>query len=99
MLENYTCTKCFTHPVEEKEIFNGCAICGNKLFRLEDQTEKKFLVSKTDSKSYQKLHDEFTSIQVEDSGVYHLNIEKLFKESKKQPLLVSEKEGVYFIKF
>lgn len=105
MLEKYTCTKCGSHPSVEKEIFFGCGSCGNKLFKIceeSDQSVSWLQVSKNDSNSVpQTPRDSFTSIEVAGAGVYHVNIDNLFKNSskgKKDPLLMSDQEGVYHIK-
>ncbi len=100
MLEDYRCTRCHTHPYEEQEIFNGCAICGNRMFRLEESIEQK-LEKVRNFVPPDHTFDNIASIEVSGTGVYHVNIDNLFKttnKSKKDPLLVSEEEGVYHIK-
>ena len=100
MLEQYTCTRCHTHPFKEKEIFFGCAICGNKLFKLEDSLEKKLEQTRNFDRP-DHTFDGISSIEVSGAGMYHVNIDNLLKttsKTKKGPLLVSEEEGVYHIK-
>ncbi len=99
MLEQYTCTRCHTHPFEEKEIFNGCAICGNKMFRLEEKKDLKAELEKVGAKIEAKVtFNGISSIEIADAGVYHVNLDKLFKDSKDIPITVAEGEGVYHIK-
>ena len=101
MLENYSCTKCGAHPKDEKEVFYGCGACGNKLFRLKEEYRPIQSVTKSIADGQSEPRDDFTSIEVEGSGVFHLNVDKLFKsgtKSKLNPLLVSDEEGVYHIK-
>ena len=101
MLDNYSCTKCGTHPSDEKEVFYGCGSCGNKLFKLKEEYRPIESVSTPVNVDQSKTCDEFTSIEVEGAGVYRLNVDKLFQTSSKSklnPLLVSNEEGVYHIK-
>ena len=99
MLEQYTCTRCHTHPSEEKEVFNGCAICGNKMFRLEEKIDHKQALEIVNAKIEAKVaFDGVSSIEIADTGVYHVNIDKLFKDSKDKPVTIAEREGIYHIK-
>ena len=101
MLENYSCTKCGAHPKDEKEVFYGCGACGNKLFRLKEEYRPIQPVSQPTTNNHSEPRDDLTTIEVEGSGVFHLNVDKIFKSSTKSklnPLLVSDEEGVYHIK-
>lgn len=105
MLEKYTCTKCGSHPTLEKEIFFGCGSCGNKLFKIIEEPDlSSSMVQISKDTSDQLPHtprDSFTTIEVAGAGVYRVNIDNLFKNSKKgkkDPLLMSDQEGVYHIK-
>lgn len=101
MLENYSCTKCGAHPGDEKEVFYGCGACGNKLFRLKEEFRPIQAVSSPTCDNQSKSRDDISSIEVEGTGVYHLNVDKLFQnntKSKISPLLVSDEEGIYHIK-
>ena len=98
MLEQYTCTRCHTHPFEEKEIFNGCAICGNKMFRLEEKRDHKAELEMVSAKIEAKVtFNGISAIEIADAGIYNVNIEKLFKDSKNGPITVAEGEGIYLI--
>ena len=99
MLEQYTCTRCHTHPFEEKEIFHGCAICGNKMFKLEQKMDFKAELEKVNAKIEAKLTlNGISAIEIADTGDYQVNIDKLFEDSKNGPITVAEGEGVYHIK-
>ena len=78
MLEDYICTRCFTHPFEEKELFYGCNICGNVRFRVEptlDQKIEYFL-----NLIRRKIFENITAIYVSETGLYHVDVNKLFKD-------------------
>lgn len=70
------------------------------MFRLEETLEQK-LEKVRNFIPPDHTFDNVASIEVSGTGVYHVNIDNLFKianKSKKNPLLVSEEEGVYHIK-
>ena len=103
MLTKYHCTACNSNPSTEKEIFFGCSRCGNKLFKIiESTTENEANIPKTaihSSKNNGKEKDlQFTSISVEDRGIYQINVEKLLKEKENRIVAVSDKDGVVHIK-
>ena len=90
MLERYTCTKCGAHPNGEKEVFFGCGSCGNRFFKIQDVDPSPKTKSLNQS-----------SIEVDGTGMYRVNVDKLFKDTnknKKSPFMVSGEEGVYHIK-
>lgn len=105
MLDHYTCTKCGAHPTAEKEVFFGCASCGNKLFKIHDPESTshpdRSLSHSIPSPAISHPRDPFTSIEVDGAGVFRVNVEKLLEsttKNKKAPLMVSDQEGVYHIK-
>ena len=103
MLAKYHCTVCNSNPSTEKEIFFGCSRCGNKLFKIiESTTKREKNTPKTEihsSKNNVKEKDlQFTSISVEDSGIYQINVEKLLNEKENRVVAVSDKDGVIHIK-
>ena len=105
MLDSYTCSKCGSHPNVEKEIFFGCASCGNKLFKIHDPESTsrsgQQLQSNISSPANSSLRDSFTSIEVDGAGIFRVNVEKLLEstiKNKKTPFMVSDQEGVYHIK-
>ena len=79
MLVDYTCTRCFTHPFEEKELFYGCSICGNARFRVEPTLEQKIEYFLNIVR--RKIFENITAISVSETGLYHVDVDKLFKES------------------
>lgn len=105
MLDQYTCTKCGAHPTAEKEVFFGCASCGNKLFKIHDPDaapkSDRFLSKSCSSPTISQPRDSFTSIEVAGAGVFRVNVEKLLESTTKNtkaPFMVSDQEGVYHIK-
>lgn len=99
MLEQYVCTRCHTHPSEEREVFFGCAICGNKMFKLEEQMNHRKALEEVNHRIEAKVaFDGISSIEIAETGVFHVNVDKLFKDSKGKPITIAEKEGVYHIK-
>ena len=102
MLDNYFCTRCNSNPLSDKEVFFGCAQCGNKFFRIQDeQTNQCNSVSSSQESSPPASPEDLNliSISITDAGVYNLNIDKIFKDKKgSSPLTITDKEGVYHIK-
>ena len=81
MLVDYTCTRCFTHPFDEKELFFGCNICGNTNFKVEPTLEQKIAYFRSKVNT-DRIFENIESVKILESGSYHVDVDKLFKDSR-----------------
>ncbi|OLS23536.1 MAG: hypothetical protein HeimC3_24420 [Candidatus Heimdallarchaeota archaeon LC_3] len=96
----YVCSKCLNPPQDSQDVLRGCTVCGNKLFKLEANSETNKMLQQKENfdRSNNNVElSEVTSISIPKNGIFEIDVESLMKKIGPEPIAIIDNKGKIYL--